>query len=299
MRNRKIKIAIVFLACLLISYLAVANYSLDSYQQAAKSFARDSLQQTSDLFQHNSFLISFAKLQQNLNRNIAIEIKALKEQNTSGLLISISFIAFIYGILHAMGPGHGKSVISSWIISQQRTRSEVLCAAIFAAVFHALSAGLIVGGSYIVLGKFASVSTQSLNSYLQIIAAILVICIGLMMLVRQFQGQDSTQPSKNPQSRNPFFIALSIGIVPCPVTSVILIFCLTLGLIWQGILLVLSFAIGMGVSLIAVSLLIWSLKDRVLNKKLAGFQYFVISVLPIVGGILLIFFGSIILYSSL
>lgn len=300
----KIRIASILLIFLFIYFLAIANASPSPYQGEEKPAVETISQQVSDLFQPNALLVKLTKLQQNLNKDIAMRIKELKQQHDLLLLFPLLVISFIYGIFHAIGPGHGKSIISSWIIAQQRSLRTVLFVSGFAAASHALSAALIVGGTYVLLGRFAAVSTQKLNFYLQIAAAILVIGIGLAMLIRlahdKFSKNSSDLEHTSPRLwGKPLFVALSIGVVPCPVTSVILIFCLTLGLIWQGILLVLSFAAGMGVSLVAVAFLMWSLKEKVTQKELSGFHYVITSVFPVAGGIFLVAIGSAILYSLL
>jgi ABC-type nickel/cobalt efflux system permease component RcnA len=288
---------------LFIYCLSIASPSLFS-QAEANPLVDTISQQVSDVFQHNALLVQLTKLQQGLNKDIAMKIKELKQQQDPLLLISLMVMSFIYGIVHAIGPGHGKSIISSWIIAQQRKLSTVIFVSGLAAATHALSATLIVGGTYVLLGKFVTVSTQKLNAYLQIAAAILVTGIGLAMLIRLVYGRLSKNRSDLKQASprlwgRPSVVALSIGLVPCPVTSVVLIFCLTLGLIWQGLLLVLSFAAGMGVSLVAIAFLVWSLKEKITPKKLSGFHYVATQIFPAVGGIFLVAIGSTILYSLL
>lgn len=295
----KNKIILITLACIFVISLIFVN------QPPKHSTDGNILMQINKGLYHNELIVSLTKLQEKLNRTMAIEIKALKDQQNQSLLFGLMTISFVYGIFHAMGPGHGKSIISSWIISKQRRLADVMFTSVLAAVFHALSAALIVGGTYVILDKFAAVSTQKLNSYLEIAAAILVISIGISMIIRLIYnkwtktGSTPEQISSSHLLRNPFIVALSIGIVPCPVTSVILIFCLTLGLIWQGILLVISFAVGMGLTLVTISLLVWSLKEKATYKTLSVFQYFVINVFPAMGGIFLVLIGSTILYSAL
>lgn len=299
----KLRITAILLIVLFIYCLAIANSSLFS-QAEAKTLVDTLSQQVSHVFQHDALLVQLTKLQQNLNKEIATKIKQLKQQQDPLLLFPLLAISFIYGIFHAIGPGHGKSIISSWIIAQQRKLSTVILVSGLAAAAHALSATLIVGGTYILLGKFATANSQKLNAYLQIAAAILVIGIGFAMLLR-LSHSDFNKNRSNPGQASPRFwgspsvVALSIGVVPCPVTSVVLIFCLTLGLIWQGILIVLSFAAGMGVSLIIVASLVWSLKEKITPKKLSGFHYVLTHVLPAAGGIFLVLIGSTILYSLL
>ncbi|HEY3426876.1 MAG TPA: sulfite exporter TauE/SafE family protein [Negativicutes bacterium] len=294
----KIKVTFIFLVCFLIN---CSVFAAPFWQLEVKQSIENNSGQIGGALQHNALTLNLTRLQRNLNENIATEIKELKEQKNEAFLFSILLISFLYGIFHAIGPGHGKTVISSWIIAQQRSLSEVLFISVFAAVFHALSAALLVSGTYIILGKFAAVSTQKLNIDLQIAAAILLIGIGLGMLIRVAKRKcpkiSSNAEQKTAGRWGKLVVALSIGIVPCPVTSVILIFCLTLGLIWQGVLLVIAFAMGMGTSLVVISLLVWYLKEKMTNKKLTGFQYIVTAVLPVMGGIFLVLMGSVILNS--
>lgn len=131
----------------------------------------------------------------------------------------------------------------------------------------------------------------------------MVIGIGLTLLVslvrdRLARGRLPEQISDR-QSGSPFAVALSIGIVPCPVTSVLFIFSLTLGLVWQGILLVIAFAAGMGLSLAAVACLMWSIKETITLRKFSAFHYLLTNVFPAAGGILLISIGTAMLYSFL
>ncbi|CVK19301.1 nickel/cobalt transporter [Sporomusa sphaeroides] len=299
----KLRITSILLLVFFIYCLVIATPALFS-QAEAKPHVDTISQQVSDVFQHNALLVQLTKLQQSLNKDIAMKIKELKQQEDPLLLVSLLFMSFIYGIVHAIGPGHGKSIISSWIIAQQRKLSTVIFVSGLAAAAHALSATLIVGGTYVLLGKFATVSTQKLNVYLQIAAAILIIGMGLAMLIRLVHGRFSQSRSDLGQAlpspwESPSVVALSIGVVPCPVTSVVLIFCLTLGLIWQGLLLVLSFAAGMGISLITIAFLVWSCKEKITPKKLSGFHHVVTHVFPAIGGIFLVTIGSAILYSLL
>jgi nickel/cobalt transporter (NicO) family protein len=179
----KLRVAAILLLFLFIHFPALASPAPASDPSVVPSLVENISHQASDLLQHNALNVNLTKLQQNLNENIAIKIKELKEQQRPLLLFSLLMLAFIYGVFHGMGPGHGKSIISSWIISQQRSLKDVLFISIFATAFHALSAALIVGGTYVIMEKFAAVSTQKLNTYLQIAAAILVIIIGLGMIL--------------------------------------------------------------------------------------------------------------------
>jgi ABC-type nickel/cobalt efflux system permease component RcnA len=54
-------------------------------------------------------------------------------------------ISFAYGIFHAAGPGHGKAVISSYLIANEETARRGIVLAFISALLQALVAILIVG----------------------------------------------------------------------------------------------------------------------------------------------------------
>ena len=54
-------------------------------------------------------------------------------------------ISFAYGIFHAAGPGHGKAVISSYLVANQETARRGIVLSFASAMLQALVAVLIVG----------------------------------------------------------------------------------------------------------------------------------------------------------
>lgn len=293
---------VVFMVCLLPAAAVHAGFPEASRQSvAADSPSGNLVTQVSGFVHHNYLFTSLIKAQEKLNRSLATDIKALKKPHHTRALFLMLVIAFIYGVVHAVGPGHGKSVISSWVVAKQRSLREVVCVSVFSAVFHALSAVLLIGGTYVLVGKLAAVSTQKLNDDLQIVGAVFVIAIGLAMVVRAVRKKISTAPADGGKpgrliavlrGENPLCVALSVGIVPCPVTSIILIFCLGESLVWQGALLVVSFAVGMGATLVIMGYLVWSLRGRILNHRFFSGHSGIARVFPAFGGILLVFFGA-------
>jgi ABC-type nickel/cobalt efflux system permease component RcnA len=57
-------------------------------------------------------------LQKNANGYVAAQMQALKEGSTLAPLIGGLGLAFLYGVVHAAGPGHGKLVIASFLASR-------------------------------------------------------------------------------------------------------------------------------------------------------------------------------------
>ncbi len=84
-------------------------------------------------------------MQQKFNRDMAAAVKDLKAAGGLHAAWVLAFVSFMYGVLHAAGPGHGKAVISSYVLANERTVRRGIFLSFLAAFFQALSAIAIVG----------------------------------------------------------------------------------------------------------------------------------------------------------
>ena len=82
--------------------------------------------------------------QQEINRSLADAIRRLKAGDGFSAALLLGGLSFAYGILHAAGPGHGKAVISSYVLADGRTMRRGVMLAFMAAFVQALSALVLV-----------------------------------------------------------------------------------------------------------------------------------------------------------
>jgi ABC-type nickel/cobalt efflux system permease component RcnA len=83
--------------------------------------------------------------QQEVNRGLADAIRRLKQGEGMSAALVLAGLSFAYGILHAAGPGHGKAVISSYVLADGRTMRRGVMLAFLAALVQAFSALVLVG----------------------------------------------------------------------------------------------------------------------------------------------------------
>jgi nickel/cobalt exporter len=76
-------------------------------------------------------------------REISATIRAAKSDGSA--VWSLLAISFAYGIFHAAGPGHGKAVISSYLVANQETARRGIALSFASALLQALVAIAIVG----------------------------------------------------------------------------------------------------------------------------------------------------------
>ena len=90
-------------------------------------------------------------------------------------------ISFLYGIFHAAGPGHGKAVISSYLVANDETWRRGLILSFASAVFQALTAIVIVGIAAVLLNATAKTMGDTVR-IVEIVGYALIILIGLRLL---------------------------------------------------------------------------------------------------------------------
>src|SRR3979409_269381 len=76
-------------------------------------------------------------------REMSATIRAAKSDGSA--VWTLLAISFAYGIFHAAGPGHGKAVISSYLVANQETARRGIVLSFAAALHQSLVAAVVVG----------------------------------------------------------------------------------------------------------------------------------------------------------
>ena len=69
----------------------------------------------------------------------------MKTGNPMGSALALAALCFLYGIVHAVGPGHGKAIISSYVVANEETVRRGVLISFIAAGLQALTAIVLVG----------------------------------------------------------------------------------------------------------------------------------------------------------
>lgn len=71
-------------------------------------------------------------------------IRQMKSQSPFAAALTLMLLSFGYGIFHAAGPGHGKAVISAWLLATENELRRGILIAFMSAIVQALTAIVIV-----------------------------------------------------------------------------------------------------------------------------------------------------------
>lgn len=213
----------------------------------------------------------------------------------------ICALALAYGIIHAAGPGHGKAVISSYVLANERTLRRGIMLSFLSALFQALSAITFVGVLALVL-KATSMTIRSTEAWAETLSWAFVALVGAWLLYRQVRLIWSGTPTAatpatthaghhrhdhgpncscghshapDPQKLDgemsiskAFAVAFAVGIRPCTGALTLLFLALTQGVLWVGILG--TFAMALGTAIMVSLLACMAIGSRELASRFAG-----------------------------
>jgi nickel/cobalt transporter (NicO) family protein len=94
---------------------------------------------------------------------------------------SLFGLSFFYGIFHAAGPGHGKAVISSYLVANGETWRRGVVLSFASALIQALVAVVVVGVATALLNATAATMNNTVN-LIETVSYALIIVIGLRLL---------------------------------------------------------------------------------------------------------------------
>ncbi len=90
-------------------------------------------------------------------------------------------ISFVYGIFHAAGPGHGKAVISSYLVANEETWRRGITLSFASALMQSLTAITIVGVAAVLLGATAKLMGDTVN-VIETVSYVLIVLFGARLI---------------------------------------------------------------------------------------------------------------------
>ena len=204
-----------------------------------------------------------------------------------GLLLAFSFL---YGVFHTLLPGHQKSVIGAYFVSENARYGQGFLAGGLFAIFHAMTAITVLLVIRLGLHFTAGQSLSQATTLTQTVSAwgILVVAFVLFIMkvkdigelrrqaalgrMRRRLGFDLHQRLETAYEPIPWrrFIPFifSAALLPCPGTLLVLLFSLSLGALGLGLASVAAITLGMAATLTALALAVIAAKKK--GRGLAG-----------------------------
>lgn len=239
-----------------------------------------------------------AELQNNIRNRFAELAEDYSSSESLKVILMLFFLAFIYGIFHSLGPGHGKIFIFSYILTEKPNVLRAISISYMIATIHAVSGLVVALGIIFILKEYTSFSFTSSNSY-DIISRIsfgIMIIIGLYMIFKAVLKKGHNHEHKSETDKKQLIpFVLSAGLVPCPGTIIIVTFLASMNLMYIGILSVIFIILGMGITISAIGIISIFSKKLVLTLSSVDSDKYnkIYKLTSLFGAVLLTVFGII------
>jgi nickel/cobalt exporter len=205
--------------------------------------------------------------QRRIQQSLSTSLSDIKSGSGSLALWTLAAVCFGYGVVHTLGPGHGKAVVVAYFLDSTRPRAwiEGILAGSWIAFTHTLAALLLAGGlkTFAVIGLFGALREVR---NVEIVSYTLILLIGFWRLWAGISGHlhehahdddhyhDHQHLYPARRTLAGWLLLTAAGIAPCAGALVVILLSLALGVLWAGIIGVIAIALGMAITLAAVGM---------------------------------------------
>lgn len=244
------------------------------------------------------------------------------------LLLALA-LAVVLGGLHALTPGHGKTLVAAYLVGSRGTMLHAIALGSIVTFTHTFSV-IIIG----LLALFASqfIVPNVLVPLLEIFAGLLVVVMGARLVWQRWSAFRSKQnendshahsashaegeyaqafthdhgdgnvhshvpPAQGIKLSSLVAMGISGGLVPCPEALGIMVIAIGLNRILLGLGLIVSFSLGLAAVLIILGVLL--VRSRSLVERFGGIGSRWTSALPLVSAVIVTVLGLAITFSAL
>jgi ABC-type nickel/cobalt efflux system permease component RcnA len=168
--------------------------------------------------------------------------------------------ALFWGMAHALSPGHGKTIVTAYLIGQRGTPRHAALLGLVVTATHTVGV-FALGAVTLVLSRF--IVPEELYPWLNFVSGVLVVLIGASVLRSRWRhrrahnrGHDHHHHDHDHglSRRSLLAVGVSGGLLPCPSALVVLLAAITLHRVAFGMLLVVAFSAGLALTITGIGL---------------------------------------------
>lgn len=185
---------------------------------------------------------------------------AARPDLSAGLIALMIAAAVGVGAIHALGPGHGKSLIGAYLIGADGTLRQAAAVGAAVSMMHTAS---VLGLGLLVLSAERVFAPERVYPWLGLASGLVALGLGAALLASRIHalservrhGHDHPHPDRPLSRRGLVALAFAGGILPSPSAVVVLLGSVAIGRTALGLVLIAAFSVGLAASLVAVGVL--------------------------------------------
>ena len=168
--------------------------------------------------------------------------------------------ALFWGMAHALSPGHGKTIVTAYLVGQRGTPRHAALLGLVVTATHTVGV-FALGAVTLVLSRF--IVPEELYPWLNFVSGVLVVLIGASVLRSRWRRRrahtgghhhNHHEHEHGLSRRSLVAVGISGGLLPCPSALVVLLAAITLHRVAFGMLLVVAFSAGLALTITGIGL---------------------------------------------
>jgi ABC-type nickel/cobalt efflux system permease component RcnA len=173
----------------------------------------------------------------------------------SALVILASLAAALFwGAAHALSPGHGKTIVTAYLVGYRGTPRHAALLGLVVTITHTI--GVFALGA-VTLALSQLIVPDRLYPWLNLVSGLLVVGIGASVLrarLRRRHRHHHHHHGQDRSLRSLLAVGISGGLLPCPSALVVLLAAISLHRIAFGLVLILAFSAGLALTITGIGL---------------------------------------------
>jgi nickel/cobalt exporter len=170
-------------------------------------------------------------------------------------------LALFWGAAHALSPGHGKSIVTAYLVGRRGTPRHAALLGLVVTVTHTIGV-FALGLVTLLLSRF--IVPENLYPWLNLVSGLLVVGIGGAVLRGRWQHRrahahgdhhdhhDHEHHEGDPSLRALLAVGVSGGLLPCPSALVVLLAAVSLHRVGYGLVLIVAFSVGLAATITGI-----------------------------------------------
>jgi nickel/cobalt exporter len=171
--------------------------------------------------------------------------------------------ALFWGAAHALSPGHGKTIVTAYLVGQRGTPRHAALLGLIVTITHTIGV-FALGLVTLALSQF--IVPDRLYPWLNLTSGLLVVAIGASVFWARWRHRrahahghhhhhhERIEGAEGPSFRSLIAVGVSGGLLPCPSALVVLLAAISLHRVAFGLLLILAFSAGLALSITGIGL---------------------------------------------
>jgi nickel/cobalt transporter (NicO) family protein len=163
--------------------------------------------------------------------------------------------ALFWGAAHALSPGHGKTIITAYLVGRRGTPRHAALLGLIVTVTHTIGV-FALGLITLLLSRF--IVPEQLYPWLNLVSGLLVVGIGVSVLrsrLRHRRHHHHHHHEHDLSRRSLIAVGVSGGLLPCPSALVVLLAAISLHRVGFGLLLIVAFSAGLALTITGIGLI--------------------------------------------